>query len=274
MVIRGDKVVWGGKITDLRLRMNSNNRRSPPDNDRSYRNGSDGECRCQGAHFVRGGVITHLRGRSSKSRDRATAAGICDVDLTTLVDASIILSIVSPSHALEVAELIAAEMRLASSAAIFIDCNAVSPQTMGEVAQAFDNTDARVLDSGIGAALALKMCCAGINKVAATKSGADKVMMAKLAESQSQRVVKFSKGIPDMYPKAYRWVAETDEIASFLGSDSPAAEIFAGMGAFSSRWRTTAQATVARQQRCRGVARTASSRWQHQPLRCLEQRQL
>jgi hypothetical protein len=36
---------------------------------------------------------------------------------------------------LEVAELIAAEMRLASSAAIFIDCNAVSPQTMGEVAQ-------------------------------------------------------------------------------------------------------------------------------------------
>ncbi len=256
MVIRGDKVVWGGKITDLRLRMNSNNRRSPPDNDRSYRNESDGECRCQGAHFVRGGVITHLKGRSSKTRDRATAAGICDVDLTTLVDASIILSIVPPSHALEVAELIAAEMRLASSAAIFIDYNAVSPQTMGEVAQAFDNTDARVLDSGIGAALALKMCCAGINKgllglgtpmlLAATKSGADKVMMAKLAESQSQRVVKFSKSIPDMYPKAYRWVAETDEIASFLGSDSPAAEIFAGMGAFSSRWRTTAQATVAR----------------------------
>lgn len=74
------------------------------------------------------------------------------------------MSIVPPSHALEVAELIAAEMRLASSAAIFIDCTAVSPQTMSEVAQAFDNTDACVLDSGIGAALTLKMCCAGINK--------------------------------------------------------------------------------------------------------------
>jgi 3-hydroxyisobutyrate dehydrogenase-like beta-hydroxyacid dehydrogenase len=52
---------------------------------------------------------------------------------------------------LEVAELIAAEMRLASSAAIFIDCNAVSPQTMGEVAQAFDNTDARVLAAALSA---------------------------------------------------------------------------------------------------------------------------
>ena len=143
--------------------------------------------------------------------------------------------------------------------------------------------DARVLDSGIGASLALKMCCAGINKgllglhtsmlLAATKSGADKVLMAKLAESQSQRVVKFSKGVLDMYPKAYRWVAETDEIASFLGSDSPAAEIFAGMGAFSSRWRTTAQARW-HGSNVVGVARTASSRRQHQPLRCLEQRQL
>ena len=89
------------------------------------------------------------QGTVFKDRDRATAAGICDVDLTTLVDASIILSIVPPSHALEVAELIAAEMRLASSAAIFIDCNAVSPQTMGEVAQAFDNTDARVLAAAL-----------------------------------------------------------------------------------------------------------------------------
>lgn len=109
--------------------------------------------------------------------------------------------------------------------------------------------------------------------LAATKSGADKVLMAKLAESQSQRVVKFSKGIPDMYPKAYRWVAETDEIASFLGADSPLPKSSLGWGRFPAdggrlhrrRWHGSNVV---------GVARTASSRWQHQPLRCLEQRQL
>lgn len=99
--------------------------------------------------------------------------------------------------------------------------------------------DARVLDSGIGAASALKMCYAGINKglvglgtamlLAAAKSGADKALMGELAESQSQLVRKFSKGIPDMYPKAYRWVAEMEEIAAFLGQDEPASSVFLGM---------------------------------------------
>ena len=65
------------------------------------------------------------------------------------MDGSIILSIVPPSQALDVAELVAAAMRPANSTATFIDCNAVSPQTMGKVAKAFDNTDARVRDGCI-----------------------------------------------------------------------------------------------------------------------------
>jgi hypothetical protein len=32
-----------------------------------------------------------------------------------------------------------------------------------------------------------------------------------------------------MFPKAYRWVAEMEEIAEFLGADDPAALIFKGM---------------------------------------------
>jgi L-threonate 2-dehydrogenase len=39
---------------------------------------------------------------------------------------------------------------------------------------------------------------------------------------------KFETGIPDMYPKAYRWVAEMREIATFLGEDRAAAMIFEG----------------------------------------------
>lgn len=92
---------------------------------------------------------------------------------------------------------------------------------------------------GIGASSALKMCYAGINKgvtglgtamlLAAIRSGADEGLKRELQESQSDLDRKFAQSIPDMYPKAYRWVAEMEEIAEFLGEDDPAALIFRGM---------------------------------------------
>ncbi|WP_221150388.1 NAD(P)-dependent oxidoreductase [Rhizobium sp. NZLR8] len=97
----------------------------------------------------------------------------------------------------------------------------------------------RRLDGPLGAASALKMCYAGINKgfvglgaamlLAASRSGATESLKAELAESLPDVDRKLSKSIPDMYPKAYRWVAEMQEIADFLGEDDPAAGIFRGM---------------------------------------------
>jgi len=97
----------------------------------------------------------------------------------------------------------------------------------------------RRLDGALGAASALKMCYAGINKgftglgtamlLAASRSGAAESLKAELAESLPDIDRKLSKSIPDMYPKAYRWVAEMQEIADFLGKDDPAATIFRGM---------------------------------------------
>lgn len=97
----------------------------------------------------------------------------------------------------------------------------------------------RRLDGPLGAASALKMCYAGINKgfiglsaamlLAASRSGAAESLKAELAESLPDIDRKLSKSIPDMYPKAYRWVAEMQEIADFLGEDDPAAGIFRGM---------------------------------------------
>ncbi|PDV85847.1 6-phosphogluconate dehydrogenase [Rhizobium sp. H4] len=97
----------------------------------------------------------------------------------------------------------------------------------------------RRLDGPLGAASALKMCYAGINKgfiglgaamlLAASRSGAAESLKAELTESLPDVDRKLSKSIPDMYPKAYRWVAEMQEIADFLGKDDPAAEIFRGM---------------------------------------------
>ncbi|MGO7645894.1 DUF1932 domain-containing protein, partial [Rhizobium ruizarguesonis] len=46
---------------------------------------------------------------------------------------------------------------------------------------------------------------------------------------------KLSGSIPDMYAKAYRWVAEMQEIDDFLGEDDPAATIFRGMADVFSR---------------------------------------
>jgi hypothetical protein len=59
--------------------------------------------------------------------------------------------------------------------------------------------------------------------------------MAELSESLPDVDRKLSGSIPDMYAKAYRWVAEMQEIADFLGEDDPAATIFRGMADVFSR---------------------------------------
>jgi 3-hydroxyisobutyrate dehydrogenase-like beta-hydroxyacid dehydrogenase len=98
--------------------------------------------------------------------------------------------------------------------------------------------DLQQIDGPIGAAAALKMSYAGINKgiiaigaamlLAASRSGASAGLYRELRESLPQLLSKFETGIPDMYPKAYRWVAEMREIAAFLGEDKAAATIFEG----------------------------------------------
>jgi len=98
--------------------------------------------------------------------------------------------------------------------------------------------DLRVMDAPIGAASALKMSYAGVNKgltalgaamaIAATRAGAAQAMCDELAESQPQILARFAVALPDMLPKAYRWVAEMREIAGFLGPDDPACLIFEG----------------------------------------------
>ncbi|NKK68923.1 DUF1932 domain-containing protein [Rhizobium leguminosarum bv. viciae] len=103
----------------------------------------------------------------------------------------------------------------------------------------------RRLDGPLGAASALKMCYAGINKgfiglgtamlLAASRSGAAASLKTELSESLPDIDRKLSGSIPDMYPKAYRWVAEMQEIADFLGEDDPAATIFRGMADLFSR---------------------------------------
>ena len=98
--------------------------------------------------------------------------------------------------------------------------------------------DVHVLDGPIGAASALKLSFAGINKglvavgtamiLAATRSGADKALLAELAAHWPTLHAPLQRQIPGMLPKAYRWVGEMQEIAAFVGDDSAVKDIFLG----------------------------------------------
>ena len=93
----------------------------------------------------------------------------------------------------------------------------------------------RVLDGPLTAASALKMSYAGITKgftalgaammLAATRGGSAEALKAELAESQPALNGYLTRQIPSMYSKAYRWIAELDEISGFVGKDLPENEM-------------------------------------------------
>ena len=112
----------------------------------------------------------------------------------------------------------------------------VSGPAAGEVARLNDyGLIVHVLDGAVTAASALKMSYAGITKgltalaatmlLAAQRGGADAALHAELAESQPHLLAYFNRSVPGMYSKAYRWVAEMDEIAGFVGDARPEHEM-------------------------------------------------
>ena len=86
-----------------------------------------------GAHLRAHGasVSTCLAGRSASSAERARAAGLTVVaDEVELVrTADLFLSIVPPGGAAETAQRIAAAMRRAGAAPVYVECNALAPET-------------------------------------------------------------------------------------------------------------------------------------------------
>ncbi len=232
-------------------------------------------------------VLTSLEGRGPKSRARAEAAGMKDVDDQRLVDdASIILSIVPPAEAAALAARFAPRLAAAKHAPVFVDCNAISVSTVMDIGRRFDDIGVRFVDAGIiggppkgddagptfyccgaaageltglaahglhirlvdgaiGAASALKLSYAGITKgltaiatamiLAADRAGAGAALRAELAISQPQLLARFTKALPEMYPKAYRWVEEMHAISSFIGEDFAESAIFKGAAGLYDR---------------------------------------
>jgi putative dehydrogenase len=53
--------------------------------------------------------------------------------------------------------------------------------------------------------------------LAATRGGSAEALQRELAESQPALLGYLTRQVPNMYAKAYRWVAELEEIAAFVG---------------------------------------------------------
>jgi 3-hydroxyisobutyrate dehydrogenase-like beta-hydroxyacid dehydrogenase len=225
-------------------------------------------------------VVTYLQDRSPATVTRADAAGMESVALSEFANADLILSIVPPSNATAVASLLADILAQAGGKPPFVDCNAINPKTMGEVAAILSGTGCEVIDGaiigsppsadgtgpvfyisgdpnqrteilttcklkvrkiegGIGGASALKMVYAGINKgmtglgaavlLAAANSSTAEGLRTVMAGSMPEIQTRLRRSIPDMYPKAHRWIGEMMEIAEFLGHENPASLVFQGM---------------------------------------------
>jgi 3-hydroxyisobutyrate dehydrogenase-like beta-hydroxyacid dehydrogenase len=95
----------------------------------------------------------------------------------------------------------------------------------------------RLVEGSLTAASSLKMSYAGITKgftalaaammLAATREGSVDALKKELGESQAPLQAWLARQMPAMYGKAYRWVAELDEIAGFVGEELPEHEMFA-----------------------------------------------
>ncbi|MEZ5934610.1 MAG: DUF1932 domain-containing protein [Alphaproteobacteria bacterium] len=97
------------------------------------------------------GVITSLEGRSARTAALAKAAGIEDAgsDATMVETADILLSIVAPAEAEALAGRLAPAIAEVGSRLIYVDCNAVAPDTAKRIGAVIEDAGGRFVDAGI-----------------------------------------------------------------------------------------------------------------------------
>ena len=96
-------------------------------------------------------VSTALDGRSARSRALAQEAGLADVgSIARLVaECDVVLSVMNPGAALDFARAAADALRAAGKPTLIVDCNAIAPDTVHEVARVIEGAGGRFLDGGI-----------------------------------------------------------------------------------------------------------------------------
>ena len=96
-------------------------------------------------------VITRLDGRSRRTRALAAQAGIEDVadDDALVREADMLLSILVPAEAVTLAERIARALHGTGAKPLYVECNAIAPETTRQIAEIVEGAGARFVDAGI-----------------------------------------------------------------------------------------------------------------------------
>ena len=104
-----------------------------------------------GARLVANGieVRTSLEGRSEATLKRAQLAGMIGVDDDALYDVDIVLSVLPPSQAMALVTQMAARLGSMEKPPLFVDCNAVSPESVRQMATVMSEAGAPFVDGGI-----------------------------------------------------------------------------------------------------------------------------
>jgi 3-hydroxyisobutyrate dehydrogenase-like beta-hydroxyacid dehydrogenase len=96
-------------------------------------------------------VYTALDQRSERSRTLAREAGLTDLGMLArlVAECDVVLSVMNPGAALDFAREAAIALRDSGRHTLIVDCNAISPNTVHEIAGLIESAGGRFLDAGI-----------------------------------------------------------------------------------------------------------------------------
>ena len=96
-------------------------------------------------------VYTGLEHRSERTRVLAREAGLTDVGTATrlVAECDVVLSIMDPGAAVDFARVAADALRATGRHTLIVDCNAIAPNTVHEIAELTEKAGGRFLDAGI-----------------------------------------------------------------------------------------------------------------------------
>ena len=203
-------------------------------------------------------VVSALDGRSERTRALAARAGIEAVadDAALVREADMLLSILVPAEATVLAERIARAVRATGATPLYVECNAIAPQTARQIAEIIESAGARFVDAGIIGPPPQP----GASSTRFYASGRDAAAFARLGEfGLDVRVVGDQPGQASAVKMCY--AALTKGTTALMTQLSIAAERLGVTEALRAEFAQSQPAMLERMQRAVGEMVPKAHRW-------------